>query len=1237
LLLDGWNLGASIHPTGSLTQSHPGEERIGRDRGGADINKNKVAFVAAAVIVALSAIARPAHAAAPVVLTLDLPKLIDEAAKQPERFAVDVTQHVALANDGVWSTSGANSVWRYSLKVPEAVSLSFHAARFALPASAVLKVTGSRASISYRAGDASRGGLWSRPLVGDSLELTVTVATAEVAKVALDIDSVQVGYRGFGGLPSHPHFARMAAATTLSTQSCIENFSCDATAGNQPSGHATVAVLIGNQFQCTGTLLNDTSGDQLPYVLTARHCENGKLGGGAPLAAGSVTVYWDAVSPCGAALGSIYDGAAPAQAGAVTVVEEQDAWLIKLDHAPVASNAYWAGWDATGGAFTGGYSVHHALGFDQQYVAWYGQSLLTKLSAATLSIGYDSTFWGVVNQLGSIGAGASGGGLFDPANHLVGSGSLAALQNGPNSAGSCPVNPPAAPTASTVTAMYTAFSAVFASTADTTSTTGSRTIQSVLDANGTGKLVIDGTGVLPLTLSADQTSLTTFAKVTLTWNAPAAASCTASGGVAGDGWAGTKAASGTATLANLAGGTVSYFMNCTKGNLTGHARVDVQWTYQAALISLNISYSPVALGGPFYLNWDANVSPCVASGGMPGDGWAGTKSNPGTQTIIGTQLGDTTYTLTCGTGVQSATTSAVATVLPVAVTMTADSTQIRAGSYAQLSWHSPGANETCDGTGGSAGNPWNQQIALGGSGSFPVTEQAAGTYTYTINCTGGGQTATSSATIVFTNDAPLISLSAVSPTQQVYAGYQPAIPLVDLLWSANVTGCLLLALGPVGNTAVTLLGQYPNGNAADVELLAGLYTYQLNCGAYQATTTIQWTTPTPKVTLTAPTTTWVAHTPYQLWWTTNTEPCTQSGGAPGDGWAGTTQAAGQVATFVTESVPGTYTFVVSCGTGGSAGQAQLSVTVPPPAVTIGASTSSIPVGGVVTLTWNSSIAPCTSVDPAGVNWGGNDVGAGGSIPVIEVSAGTFTYAITCGSGSQTVHASTTITVVAAPPTSIAASTNSATVGTPVTLTWTSGDSSICTANGGSGSDGWAGTMGATGTATVTSTSTGSLAYGITCDNGSAQTQVNYTAPSGVLASAPTPSATLSANATTLATGQKATISWISQSATGCLATGGSAGDGWSGTLGPSGTLVLSESVAGSYTYGITCTGAPPAAQAQVTINFSTSSSGGGSGGGSNGGGGGGGGGEFDFISLLLLAALPLIRKSAGRSGGSLKS
>ena len=224
--------------------------------------------------------------------------------------------------------------------------MSFHALNIALPPSAVLTVSGARASFRYTARDVSRNGLWGRPTPGDSLSFSLSVDSSEANRVHLEIESLQAGYRALGGgVPDHPHYRTIKAAAT---SGCAENYSCHITTVNQGPAHATVALIIGDLYQCTGTLINDTRGDGAPYVLTARHCERGQLGGGDPDAAENISVYWDAVTPCGTSLGSIYDGGAIAQTGATTVLEQQDSWLIRLDSPPAAADAFYAGWDASG-------------------------------------------------------------------------------------------------------------------------------------------------------------------------------------------------------------------------------------------------------------------------------------------------------------------------------------------------------------------------------------------------------------------------------------------------------------------------------------------------------------------------------------------------------------------------------------------------------------------------------------------------------------------------------------------------------------------------------------------------------------------------------------------------------------------------------------------------------------------------------------------------------------------------
>ncbi len=599
---------------------------------------------------------RAAPAAPPVVLGIDLRPLIAQSAGQRERFAVDVPRSVEVSSDGRWSRSASARVWSYTLQIPGAVSMSFHASGIVLPPSAALTVSGSRASVTYRTWEVRSGELWSRPLIGDTLTLRLSVSPAEARLVQFRIDSFQAGYRGLGGIANHPYFDELIRASGTATQSCSENYSCDATAANEGPAHATVAVLVGNKIQCTGTLLNNTRADLAPYVLTARHCQTDVLGGGAPQAAASMSVYWDAVSPCGATLSSIYDGSAPVQSGATTLVEQQDAWLVRLQYAPVVNDAFWAGWDATGSTFFGGYSVHHALGNDKQFTQWYGQALYQQVSGDRLKVGYDSDFWGLVNDLGSVGGGSSGGAVFNTANRLVGSGTLAALQNGQNTPGICPTSPPVAPTPATITAQYTALTSVYASTADSTSTTGNTTLQSVLDPIRSGRLSLDGVAILPVTLTASDTSLSTSMLLTLSWDASGSQSCTASGGISGDGWAGAKSSSGSESLTSAAGGQVSYSLQCSGPGVVGSATANIAWIGPAGAVAaltapsvqLSSSTATQTAGKSVTLTWASeNASSCAASGGTSDDGWSGNLALSGSMQIFETTAGDETYAIAC--------------------------------------------------------------------------------------------------------------------------------------------------------------------------------------------------------------------------------------------------------------------------------------------------------------------------------------------------------------------------------------------------------------------------------------------------------------------------------------------------------------------------------------------------------------------------------------------------------------
>ena len=130
-----------------------------------------------------------------------------------------------------------------------------------------------------------------------------------------------------------------------------------------------------------------------------------------------------------------------------------------------------------------GYTIHHAEGNDKQFTGWFGQAAVVQQSDV-LGTTYLSNFLETVNQTGNIGPGASGSGLFDQNNHLVGSLSLGRQTSDPSGYGACPVANPPAPNGSNGVADFTSLAAVWNSTADTTSTTGRTTLKSVLEGAG---------------------------------------------------------------------------------------------------------------------------------------------------------------------------------------------------------------------------------------------------------------------------------------------------------------------------------------------------------------------------------------------------------------------------------------------------------------------------------------------------------------------------------------------------------------------------------------------------------------------------------------------------------------------------------------------------------------------------------------------------------------------------------
>jgi hypothetical protein len=89
-----------------------------------------------------------------------------------------------------------------------------------------------------------------------------------------------------------------------------------------------------------------------------------------------------------------------------------------------------------------------------------------------------------------------------------------------------------------------------------------------------GEAVVTDT-VPSVSISANPTNLMFGQATTVTWSSTNAASCTASSNGAGDGWSGTKATSGTASIAETTVGMITLTLTCTSGPQSAHASTQI--------------------------------------------------------------------------------------------------------------------------------------------------------------------------------------------------------------------------------------------------------------------------------------------------------------------------------------------------------------------------------------------------------------------------------------------------------------------------------------------------------------------------------------------------------------------------------------------------------------------------------------------------------------------------------------
>jgi len=262
----------------------------------------------------------------------------------------------------------------------------------------------------------------------------------------------------------------------------------------------------------------------------------------------------------------------------------------------------------------------------------------------------------------------------------------------------------------------------------------------------------------------------------------------------------------------------------------------------------------------------------------------------------------------------------------------------------------------------------------------------------------------------------------------------------------------------------------------------------------------------------------------------------------------------------------TYTFVAT-GSSGATATAKATVTVGSTGPTAGISANPVSIvsGGSSTLTWTSTNAVSAKLN-------GATVAVTGSQTVSPTSTTTYTFVATSASGA-TATAQATVTVGSSGPPAAGINANPTTIasGASSTLTWTTANAASADLNGA--------TVALNGSQAVSPTA--STTYRITAHSSTGATdwgQVTVTVTPGG------PTAGISANPTSIASGGSSTLTWTSTNAVSATLNGATVAVNGSQSVAPTATT--------TYTFKATSSsGATASAQATVTVGSSAPTAG----------------------------------------------
>ncbi len=331
----------------------------------------------------------------------------------PWRFGENIPVSLNPGNSGTWDIlPDGGKLWRLGIRCPGAFTINLAFDRFYLPSGATLfiynqdktDVIGAFTDLNNR--DDS---VFATTLVTGEQIVIEYYEPAEAAFTgALRLNRVTHGYRNaFDYLKSFGQ-----------SGSCNNNVKCPEAAGWENQVRSACMLVTGGNGFCSGSLVNNTSQDGTPYVLTANHCYSSP-------ATWVFWFNWESPTCANPSSSPPYNSVSGATLKARN--SASDFCLVQMNSVPpVNYGVYYAGWNREDVGATSGAGIHHPSG-DIKKISYSA----TPYTSDTWSGTPANSHWKVNWSDGVTEGGSSGSPIFDQLHRVVGQ-----LHGGPSSCSS---------------------------------------------------------------------------------------------------------------------------------------------------------------------------------------------------------------------------------------------------------------------------------------------------------------------------------------------------------------------------------------------------------------------------------------------------------------------------------------------------------------------------------------------------------------------------------------------------------------------------------------------------------------------------------------------------------------------------------------------------------------------------------------------------------------------------------